>query len=345
MQVPPTETELLKQQEDGRTLSAAAEKLAEQQDEVKAMNQMVLYSKCVTIRDAQLQERKHMMLEEEAQSRQLDTMMEAERIKALENYEARERQRQTERLQGAQARTSCLPVVRACVRTREQHATCVALAPGAAGAAGGAAAAAAARGGAAGARARGHGAGSGAPAGRGDARQGGEAASRAAAHCRGERHATLAHLCLKKACFASFEDPHCLVQVVAANSEQVGRKKAMQSREAEEEARIAEYNRAKAAREAALQAERERVAAEKEREIARLRAAQEKAADKQSELHELRARRHAEAAEREWRAQEMAKAARDKVRALSCGELLARDASANVWHAWRLCAGDLGGPT
>lgn len=106
MQVPPTETELLRQQEDGRTLSTAAEKLAEQQDEVKAMNQMVLYSKCVTIRDAQLQERKHMLLEEEAQSRRLDTMMEVERVKALENYEARDRQRQAERLQGAQVRAA-----------------------------------------------------------------------------------------------------------------------------------------------------------------------------------------------------------------------------------------------
>jgi Trichohyalin-plectin-homology domain len=62
--------------------------------------------------------------------------------------------------------------------------------------------------------------------------------------------------------------------------------------------------------------EKERIAAEKEAETARLRAAQEKAADRQSELDELRARRHAEAAEREWRVRETAKAARDKARRL-----------------------------
>ena len=104
------------------------------------------------------------------------------------------------------------------------------------------------------------------------------------------------------------------MQVVAANEEQVGRKKVMQVRELEEEARIAEYNDAKALREAAVQEEKDRVAAEKEAEVARMRAAQEKAADKQSEMDELRARRHAEASEREWRTREAAKAARDKVR-------------------------------
>jgi hypothetical protein len=39
------------------------------------------------------------------------------------------------------------------------------------------------------------------------------------------------------------------VQVAEANAEQVERKKAMQAREVEEEARIADYNRAKALRE------------------------------------------------------------------------------------------------
>jgi hypothetical protein len=103
-------------------------------------------------------------------------------------------------------------------------------------------------------------------------------------------------------------------QVVAANEKQVARKKDMQQWELEEEARIADYNRLKALREQAIQEEKEQIAQEKEREIARMRAAQEKAADKQFELDELRARRHMEAAEREWRAQEAVKAARDKVR-------------------------------
>lgn len=56
---------------------------------MKNMNKMMLYSKCVTIRDAQIEEKKHMMLEAEEESRQLDLMMEIERLRALENYEVR----------------------------------------------------------------------------------------------------------------------------------------------------------------------------------------------------------------------------------------------------------------
>lgn len=36
---------------------------------MKNMNQMMLYSKCVTIRDAQIQEKKQMMLETEDETR------------------------------------------------------------------------------------------------------------------------------------------------------------------------------------------------------------------------------------------------------------------------------------
>lgn len=41
----------------------------EEKDSVKNMNQMMLYSKCVTIRDAQIQEKKQMMLETEDETR------------------------------------------------------------------------------------------------------------------------------------------------------------------------------------------------------------------------------------------------------------------------------------
>lgn len=100
-QQPPTETELLKQQADNATVAKAQFQLLEEKDEVKHMNQMMLYSKCVTIRDAQVEEKKHMMMEEEEENRKLDTMMEIERLKALEQYEERERQRAEERKRGA----------------------------------------------------------------------------------------------------------------------------------------------------------------------------------------------------------------------------------------------------
>jgi hypothetical protein len=64
-------------------------------------------------------------------------------------------------------------------------------------------------------------------------------------------------------------------------------------REAEDDARIAQYLAVKEAREAALAAEKEAAAHEKEMEVARLRAQQERAIDRQGEVDELRARRWA----------------------------------------------------
>lgn len=60
---PPTETEQKKQESDANTKSRATLLLEEELDDVKRMNQMMLYSKCVTIRDAQLEEKKNMIAE------------------------------------------------------------------------------------------------------------------------------------------------------------------------------------------------------------------------------------------------------------------------------------------
>ncbi|KAK9811804.1 hypothetical protein WJX72_010377 [[Myrmecia] bisecta] len=99
---PPSETEALKKRADYAMLSRAEQMLQEERDEVKHMNQMVQYSKCVTIRDAQIDEKKHMMREEEEEERALDLAMEIDRIKALDAYEERERQRVVERKRGAE---------------------------------------------------------------------------------------------------------------------------------------------------------------------------------------------------------------------------------------------------
>lgn len=62
----------------------------EQLDDVKRMNQLVFYSKVVTVRDKQLIESK--MLEEEFREEQkkLDLMMEIERLKSLKAQQERE---------------------------------------------------------------------------------------------------------------------------------------------------------------------------------------------------------------------------------------------------------------
>merc|ERR1719201_2833273 len=70
-------------------------------DDVKHMNQMMLYSKVVTIRDAQIQEKRSVQAEKEEEERQLDSMMEIERLKALQMYEEREKSRLEDQRRGA----------------------------------------------------------------------------------------------------------------------------------------------------------------------------------------------------------------------------------------------------
>lgn len=59
-------------------------------DDVKQMNQMVLYSKVVTIRDKQLEENKRLEQEWIEEQKKLDLMMEIERLKVLQEEEERE---------------------------------------------------------------------------------------------------------------------------------------------------------------------------------------------------------------------------------------------------------------
>lgn len=91
---------------DGRAqknsvLERAKQMLDEDMDDVKHMNQMMLYSKIVTIRDAQIQEKRHVQHEKEEEERQLDAMMEIERLKALKMYEVREKERLESQRSGA----------------------------------------------------------------------------------------------------------------------------------------------------------------------------------------------------------------------------------------------------
>lgn len=71
-------------------------------DDVKQMNQMVLYSKVVTIRDKQLQENKRLESEWIEEQKKLDLMMEIERLKVLQEEEEREVRKMYARKQGAQ---------------------------------------------------------------------------------------------------------------------------------------------------------------------------------------------------------------------------------------------------
>lgn len=85
----------------------------EDTDEVKYMNKLMLYAKCVTIRDAQVEEKKAIKSEKKEEEKRLDMMMEMERLKALKMYEERESKRIEDRRKGA-------GVIRAQIDEREQ---------------------------------------------------------------------------------------------------------------------------------------------------------------------------------------------------------------------------------
>jgi len=100
--VAPSEMELKRQQDKAAVVSAADMKLNEELDDVKKMNQMCLYSKVVTIRDAQVHEKKVVEKERQEEERRLDTIMEIERLKALQMFEEREARRKEDSRKGAQ---------------------------------------------------------------------------------------------------------------------------------------------------------------------------------------------------------------------------------------------------
>jgi hypothetical protein len=95
-------------------LVRARQKGDEEIDEVKYMNQVMLYSKCVTVRDAQVLEKKAIKTESAEEERRMDMMMELERLKALRMYEEREQKRVEDRRKDA-------AVIRAQIEEREQE--------------------------------------------------------------------------------------------------------------------------------------------------------------------------------------------------------------------------------
>lgn len=96
-------SELEKERKDkGKVLLAKAEEqLNEQEDEIKKLNEIILNAKCHAIRDAQLKEKVEIRGELEAENKRLDEMMEIERLRALQQYEQRELERQYKQVEGA----------------------------------------------------------------------------------------------------------------------------------------------------------------------------------------------------------------------------------------------------
>jgi hypothetical protein len=83
----------VREEMDGATRARAARALEETLADVREMNSMVLFGTCMTIRDAQLEEKRTIACVERAEERALDAAMERDRVEAIRAMEAREAER------------------------------------------------------------------------------------------------------------------------------------------------------------------------------------------------------------------------------------------------------------
>ena len=89
--------------------------MEEQDDEIKKLNEVILNAKCHAIRDAQLSEKSILKEDIDQEEKRLDTMMEVDRLQALQEYERREQERHRQRLLGAQVILVYIYTVEMCI--------------------------------------------------------------------------------------------------------------------------------------------------------------------------------------------------------------------------------------
>lgn len=102
-------------------------------------------------------------------------------------------------------------------------------------------------------------------------------------------------------------------QLNHANEDIIRRRDVVVEQERALEAKVFDFQKRKAEREAAYEAEQERIKIAKEKEVARLRALQERASDEQAERDAIRAKRAMEQNERDWRRKEAEEATQKKI--------------------------------
>lgn len=96
-----TASEFEEKENRSRLLGHAKQAMDEEMDDVKHMNQMMLYAQCVTIRDAQILEKQRIADELIAEEKRIDLAMEVERVRTLKLMEEREAARADEQRLGA----------------------------------------------------------------------------------------------------------------------------------------------------------------------------------------------------------------------------------------------------
>ncbi|KAJ3356807.1 Cilia- and flagella-associated protein 45 [Entophlyctis luteolus] len=239
-------------------LAKAQMQLEEQEDEIKHMNELMLYAKCVAIRDAQVEEKKMIARERKEEDARLDAMMEIERVNELKKLEEREKRRIEELRKGA-------------AKIREQIEE-----------------------------------------------------RREAALLEQERRDQETKQILKAIADMNEQDKAeklqkikmqriMMLDVAKANQESTERRRQMKIAEEEEDKKVLQYILDKEQREIEKDRIMQQKKAEREIELARLRAAQEKMSDKQAQQDALRAQRAYEAYEREWRRKEKETAEKHKL--------------------------------
>ncbi|OMJ87624.1 hypothetical protein SteCoe_10627 [Stentor coeruleus] len=246
---PLTESEKEQKERDKFFKERAKQMLDQEFDDVKTMNQMVLYAKVVTVRDEQLKEKKNITGEKQKIEDQLDLMMEVERLKVIKYHDEREHKWKEDRLQGASVLKDQIKE-RELIRMKEQEIL------------------------------------------------------------EKERQQMLKQIqLLQEEEMRQAKEKMEMQEKLMGEVEEVNRrailiKEDRKRSEREEDEKIMKYNIEKSKREQEVVEEQERIRAEKEREVQRLRERQERAKDRQSELDALRAKRAQEAQERVEREKE-----------------------------------------
>ncbi|KAI8999233.1 tumor suppressor, Mitostatin-domain-containing protein [Gaertneriomyces semiglobifer] len=227
-------------------LAKAQAQLEEQEDEIKRMNELMLYAKCVAIRDRQVAEREIIRKERHEEEARLDAIMETERQNELRRLEEKEKTRLAELRRGAATIRSQIAERREAslleAERRDQE-TKISIA-------------------------------------------------KMQALAEQEAREKAARIEAQKA---------LMVQVARANQESCERRRLAKEKEIDEDKKVLEYLLEKEKREIESDKLMKAKKAEREMELARLRAAQEKMSDKQAQQDALRARRAFEAHEREYR--------------------------------------------
>ncbi|EPY85732.1 coiled-coil domain-containing protein 19, mitochondrial [Camelus ferus] len=246
-------------------LQRATQLRMEQEEELKDVSKIILNAKCHAIRDAQILEKQLIQKELDAEEKRLDQMMEVERQKSIQRQEELDRKRKEERIRGRQY----------IVEQMEKNQV---------------------------------------PRGRRyiveQMEKNQEERSLLAEQREQEKEQMLEYLeQLQEEDLRDLERRHqqklkMQAEIKRINEENQKQKAELLAQEKLADQMVMEFTRKKMAREAEFEAEQERIRREKEKEIARLRALQEKAQDYQAEQDALRAKRNQEVADREWRRKE-----------------------------------------